>query len=180
MHGLIFEELKRYAHDRLGPSGWDTLLQRAGLAGKTYDQLQAYPDTAALQLVSAASALTGHPIAAVIEDFGEFVAPDLLRLSKPLIKSEWKTADLLEHTEETIHRVVRLDSPGAEPPALHVERKGPGQVLIVYSSPRRMCALAKGICKGIARHYQETIAITESQCMHNGDAACHITVTVES
>jgi hypothetical protein len=35
MHGLIFEELKRYAHDRLGPSGWDTLLQRAGLAGKT-------------------------------------------------------------------------------------------------------------------------------------------------
>jgi predicted hydrocarbon binding protein len=180
MHGLIFEEIKNYAENRLGSGGWEKLLKQAGLSGRVYNQVQAYPDTDALQLVGAASQMSGQPLAAVIEDFGEFVAPDLLRMSQPLIKSEWKTLDLLEHTEATIHRVVRLDNPGAEPPALHVERKGSDRVLIVYSSPRKMCSLAKGICKGIAKHYGETVTIAESRCMLNGDTACHITVDLES
>jgi len=171
MHGLIFEEIRRYAEDRLGPGGWTTLLDRAGLSSKAYDQVQAYPEADALQLVTAASHITGLPAAAVLEDFGEFVAPDLLRLSAPLVNRAWKTLDLLENTEETIHRVVRLDNPGAEPPALHVTRTGPRRVVIVYSSPQKMCALAKGICKGVAKHYHEAIALSESRCMHTANAS---------
>ena len=180
MHGLIFEEIKKYAESRLGPGGWSKLVDRAGLSRKSYDQVQAYPDAEAVQLVTAASQITGLPAASVLEDFGEFVAPDLLRLSSPLIKPAWKTLDLLENTEATIHRVVRLDNPGADPPALHVTRTGPRQLVIVYSSPRKMCALAKGICKGVARHYQEAIMISESRCMHNGDPECHIEVELQS
>ena len=180
MHGLIFEEIKRYAEDRLGPGGWTTLVERAGLRGKAYDQLQAYPDADAVQLVTAATQITGLPPAAVLEDFGEFVAPDLLRLSAPLVNGAWKTLDLLENTEATIHRVVRLDNPGADPPALHVTRTGPRGVVIVYSSPRKMCALAKGICKGVAKHYQEAITIAESRCMRRGEQECHIEVQLHT
>ena len=48
--------------------------------------------------------------------------------------------------------------------------------MISYSSQRKMCALAKGIVKGIASHFKEAVSITESQCMLKGDPTCKLVV----
>jgi len=45
-------------------------------------------------------------------------------------------------------------------------------VVITYTSPRKMCAVAKGIIRGVAAHYQEQVTVDEPQCMLRGDAAC--------
>jgi hypothetical protein len=39
-----------------------------------------------------------------------------------------------------------------------------------------MCAVAKGIAKGVAAHYSENIRISESTCMLRGAADCRITI----
>jgi hypothetical protein len=93
------------------------------------------------------------------------------------VKPEWKTLDLIEHTEERIHKIVRLRHTGARPPYLTTERRGPREIVIHYSSARRMCALAKGIARGIARSYNESITIADVRCMHRGDPTCEIVVT---
>jgi hypothetical protein len=49
---------------------------------------------------------------------------------KHLIKPEWRTLGLLEHTEETIHHVVRLNKKGADPPALKCTRRDRDEVVI--------------------------------------------------
>ena len=64
----------------------------------------------------------------------------------------------------------------ATPPALVCERTGLDEVTIVYSSPRKMCALARGISRGVAQHYGETVTINEEACMHHGAASCRIRV----
>lgn len=176
MHGIIFAELKKYIEVRHGNDTWNTLLKEAGLGAKMYTPLNAYPDEETLALVRTASRLTGKPMSALLEDFGEFIVPDLVSLYKALVNPEWKTLDFIEHTEQTIHRVVRLKSPGAKPPELKVTRVGPTELLMVYASGRKMCAVAKGISRGAARHFNETIAITETACMATGAPECRISI----
>jgi predicted hydrocarbon binding protein len=37
-----------------------------------------------------------------------------------------------------------------------------------------LCRLAKGIGKGLAKHFKETLLISETQCMHKGASSCEI------
>lgn len=174
MHGIVFNELKRYAETKHGAGTWKALLTKAGLEGKEYNPLSHYPDQDIAALVSAASAATRTPSALVLEDFGEFIAPSLLTMYANLILPRWKTIDLIDETEGTIHAVVRQRVKNAAPPKLATKRVSPEEVILTYDSPRRMCSLAKGIARGLAKHFKETVSIDEKQCMHHGAASCII------
>lgn len=176
MHGLIFSELRKYVVAKLGDPAWESLLHQAGLGSRVYVISDTYPDAEVVALVSTASKITGLTAGVILEDFGEFIVPSLLTTYKSFIKPGWRTLDLLEHTEQTIHRAVRMRDRGADPPKLQVTRTSPTEVVIVYASPRKLCAVAKGIAKGIAKHYGDTIAIRESGCMNAGYPACTIHV----
>jgi hypothetical protein len=93
-----------------------------------------------------------------------------------LLDRSWDVFDVLEHTEQTVHRVVRRQNPGASPPRLSCERRGPKELVIRYDSRRRMCAIAKGIVRGLGRHFRVRLELAESACMQRGDDACLITV----
>jgi hypothetical protein len=163
MHGIIHVELKRYVETKHGADAWKAVLQKAGTPSRIYVATNVYPDEEAAALVATASLLTKTPAETILEDFGEFVTPALLSMYQSLIKPDWKTRELLLNTEETIHRVVRLKNSGALPPQLRFEEMGPRQLKFYYNSPRRMSAVAKGIIKGVARHYREKVAIQESR-----------------
>lgn len=176
MHGFIFSELRKYADTRIGSGAWNRLLQSAGLGNKLYLPIQEYPDSDAVALVGAAAAETGMSQEEILEDFGRFLAPSLHGLYRTLVDPEWKTLDLLEHTEHTIHSVVRARNPGARPANLQAVRLSPEVVDLTYSSQRRLCPVAKGIIQGMAAHYGEDIVITETACMHQGAEACRMEV----
>jgi len=179
MHGIIFAELKKYAQARHGDDAWKVLLQTAGLPSTTlYLPIREYPDADAAAIVGAASQVTGVPAGDIMEDFGRFIAPDLLAMYRALVKPEWRTLEFLENTEETIHRVVRIKDKAAKPPEIRCERVSPAEVVIHYASHRKMCSVARGIARGVADHYGEKIDISEPSCMLRGDAECHIHVRV--
>jgi hypothetical protein len=175
MHGIIHAELKKYVDVKHGPEAWQTILQRAGLSTASYMPIGSYPDADAVAIVTAASSLTGTPAEKLLEDFGEFIAPDLLDMYRSLIRPEWKTLELLLHTEETIHRVVRIQNAGAKPPKLRFEQTKPNQLKFYYNSPRKMSAVAKGIIKGVAKHYGEMAMISERK---NADESSEMTITI--
>jgi predicted hydrocarbon binding protein len=176
MHGLIFAELKKYVDAKLGPSAWDALAEQAGLRGKIYTSVREYPDEEILALVTTACRLTGLEATKILEDFGEFMVPSLLELYGALIDPGWRTLDVIEHTESTIHRVVRLRNPGARPPELSARRVGSGQVELTYSSGRKMCGVAKGIVRGLAGHFGERVTVDETSCMLAGAPACQMVI----
>ena len=178
MHGFIFSELRKYADTKLGSGAWNRLLASANLGSKLYLPIQEYPDSDAVALVAAAAKETGASTIEILEDFGRFLAPSLLGLYRTLVNPEWKTLDLLENTEQTIHSVVRARNPGAKPANLQAVRVSPDVVDLTYSSQRKLCPVAKGIIKGMSAHYGEEIEVKETACMHEGAEACRLEVRV--
>lgn len=176
MHGIIFVELKKFADALLGEEAWDGLLKQAELVNRIYLPVQEYPDAEAVALVGAVCARTGRTADAVLSEFGRFIVPDLLRMYGSLLDRGWTTLEVIENTEETIHRVVRARNPGARPPELHCSRPSPHEVVVVYRSRRRLCGIAKGIVEGLAEHFHERVTLDETRCMLRGDPECRIHV----
>jgi predicted hydrocarbon binding protein len=179
MHGVIFTELEKYVKEKFGKAAWSGLLQEAKLGPKIYLATAEYPDEEVVAIVTAAVKATGKPAGVILEDFGEFIVPDLVKMFQMAIKPEWRTLDFLENTEHTIHKMVRLKNPGAEPPQLVTQRTHPTEVVITYTSKRRLCAVAKGIVRGVAKHYKEKITISEPTCMLTGGSRCTINVRLQ-
>ena len=178
MHGIIHTELKGFVTSLMGVDGWRQVASTAGVFDTEYVSRQSYPDDDVPAIVSAASVLSGEPVPTLLRGFGVYLAPTLLSVYRPYVKSQWRTLDLLEHTETTMHRAVRLRDPGAAPPMLSVQRVSADEVLIDYRSTRRLCQVAEGIASGVAAHYGEQVEVSQSHCMLRGDARCAISVTL--
>lgn len=178
MHGFVLTEIQRYVESRFDRKTWYALLERAGFADREYVNFLEYSDEEAVRLVGTASAMTGMPAESILDDFGFFLGGDLLRIYRPLVDPSWGTLDFLANVERTIHHVVRDRNRQAKPPALVCRRLSPAEVMIVYTSPRKMCSLARGIVRGVAAHYGEDVELVEESCMHRGDAACNLRVSL--
>lgn len=148
----------------------------ANLPSKAYSPVAEYPDSEAMASLAAASQLAGKPLGKFLEEFGEALAPKLLEMHFGLIQPEWRTLDLVTNAEEIIHSVVRRRNPVAKPPVLRCARYSDDEVQLVYASPRKLCQLAKGIVRGVARHYHEEVSINDQSCMNDGDPYCAIQI----
>jgi predicted hydrocarbon binding protein len=176
MHGLIFVQLKKYASKHLGPEAWDEVLDKAALSGRMYLPVQQYPDDEFSALVRSLSLRTGGDADALLEDLGAFMAPELMRMYGSLLQRSWTTLDVIEHTEDTVYRVLRARNQAVRSPELRAERVAPDEVIVTYDSARRLCGFAKGIVRGLARHFGENVTLDEPSCMRRGDAACRLHV----
>lgn len=149
-------------------------MAKAGLSTKLYTSFGNYPDADVVALVTAAAEITGRPVNAILEDFGEFIAPSLVAMYAHLLDRSWKALDVIEHTENTVHSVVRVQNKGATPPKLKITRPSREKAVLIYDSPRKMCAVAKGIARGVGKHFKENILISEPKCMNKGAPHCEI------
>jgi hypothetical protein len=155
MHGTILTLLKRYVQTQYDHSTWIKLMELSGLDKIEFNHKTVYPDEHIYALVGHAAEMTGIPVGELHEKFGEYLVPDLMYMYQKLLKPEWKTLDMLEHTELTMHQKVRQEHAENAPPVLEVSRLGPNELMIDYVSPRRMGGLAVGIVRGLATYYDE-------------------------
>lgn len=176
MHGIIMNQFRRFVIDRLGRDAWPELTRAAEvpLPDEPLTLGTIYPDEYLAALLPVASRTTGIPVEALLEDFGVYLAPTLLRVYEPLILSHWRALDVIENTEQVIHTVVRLQNPGASPPFLQARRVSPDEVVVDYTSPRRLCAVAKGIGRGMGQEFGEEIVASEVECMYRGNPCCRL------
>lgn len=163
MHGVVHYHLKQFVIKHAGEPAWHAILNEAGIGNKNYLITKIYPDEETISIIKTAARLTRTPAVTILEEFGKFLVPELMNAYKALIRPDWKTMELLLNTEDTIHRVVRLRNPGAQPPKLDFRQTGPNELLFFYSSPRRMSALAKGMIQGVANFFHEQISISEDK-----------------
>lgn len=176
MHGIVFGELKHYVAAKLGEGAWRTLLRQAGFGARIYIPIQPYPDGEFVALVEAVSSTADVAIPELLEDFGAYLVPTYFKLYGHLVPAGWRALDVIEHAEEVVHRVVRIKTAGAAPPELDCTRLRDDEVLLRYRSGRKLCAVARGIARGVGRHYGETISTEERHCMLDGASECEILV----
>lgn len=159
MHGIVFQQLHQFVTKNYGHESWAKITADAGLAGKMFLPSKIYPDSDAASIVQAACRTLNAEPATILEAFGEFIAPNLLKIYAASIKPDWKVLDLLEHTEERMHRAVRFSDNKATPPPLGCTRVSADKVRIEYSSERNMIDLGIGIIKGFGKFYNENLSI---------------------
>ena len=178
MHGVIHQELERFATDAFGRGAWSRIVRRAGLEHRTYVPTERYEDAELTALVIAAAGDTGLGPQRVLEMFGAAIVPTLVDAYGALVSPEWRTAELVLNTEAIIHTALRASGEGVRPPLLVTSRRGANEVVVIYASERQMCGFAKGIVRGIASHYGESVEIADEACMLRGDATCRLVVRV--
>lgn len=176
MHGMIFGQLKKFVELHHSTDVWRQLLKSIEKPGKAYFAVQLYPDEEAVGLVVALSQRTGQSVGEVLGEFGEFIAPALIQMYGGMLVPGWNTLDLLENTESRFHATV-IKRHQAQPPKLECVRTAPHKLTILYSSHRKMCALAEGTVRGVAAHYGEKVSISHKVCMLLGHSRCEIEVT---
>jgi hypothetical protein len=138
----------------------------------------AYDDEHFSALVSRACEETGAEADEFLHDFGVFTAErTFARLYPAFFTIADSARDFLLTVETRIHELVRATVPNARPPRLNVSELGEHGVSIVYSSPRQLCVLLRGLAHGVALYYQEPFTIEESTCMRRGDEACTFEVS---
>ena len=173
MHGLIFASFRDYL---LTEHGGDVAGEVT--AGEPqYTLSEAYPDEQFLVLLDRACARTGLSLEELLFEFGVFTAATTFaRLYSGLFKLSPTARDFLLTVETPIHDVVRVALPDARPPQLAVTDLGEDGLEIVYASPRRVCAMLRGLVDGTGRVYGETLEVEEPECMHRGASACRVVV----
>jgi hypothetical protein len=174
VHGLIFASFRDYLHTEHGA---DVVLDVT--AGEPqYTLSDAYPDEQFLALFGHACERTGMSPDQMLFDFGVFTAATTFaRLYSVLFKLSPTARDFLLTVETPIHDTVRVAMPDARPPQLKVTDHGEGGLQILYTSPRRLCVLLRGLVEGTGRIYDERIHVEEPECMHRGDPACRVVLT---
>ena len=178
MHGLIANQLRTFVVTHQSRDAWTAAVRTAGSRlSEDPISLSAHPaDEDIIAVVVALAAASGVTVAAMLEDFGAFLAGGLLRVYSPLVPSDWRTLDVVEHAEKHIHTAVRLRDANAGPPYLKATRVSPLEVHVVYTSPRRLCKLAEGIVRGLSMHFGEAVIVHQPDCMLHGDARCLIEI----
>ena len=174
MHGAILMELECFVVAGFSRDAWKQMHETAGVKSRIYVPISTYPDEDVVALVGAASELSGQSVGDLLGAFGEYLAPALLSSYGQLLDPAWRTLEVLEHVEKTIHRVVRLREPDAMPPHLECERLSDREVRVRYSSERGLCALATGLARGIASAFNERLSLEEPVCMLTGGAHCDL------
>jgi len=159
MHGIIFAELRKFVEGNHDHKTWVELLKASGFDGRTYYPNMPYPDSELVEIVSQASIQMGVSKDSLLESFGKFIVKDLLVVFKYTLQPDWNTLDLIENVETVIHKAVRINNKGAQPPKLTVSRVSQTRVEIVYQSPRKMEHLGVGIIKGIADSFKEKVRV---------------------
>lgn len=176
MHGVVFAELERFVTRSHGVEQWRLVLAQADMTSQVFVAVGTYPDADLMKLVQSASSVTRVPATQLLEGFGESIAPTLFSMYRTVIAKEWRTLDLVENTERVIHTVVR--SRGGTPPVLSTQRTDATHLVVTYGSQRKLCALARGIIRGIAKHYHEQVLIAETACMHTGAKNCRLELSL--
>jgi hypothetical protein len=172
VHGVIFTSLRDFVVARHGTEMVEDIF-----GAEVYLLSESYEDENLVALLERACAATGATLDELLYDFGVFTAErTFTRLYPAFFAIAPSAREFLLTVETRIHELVRATIPNARPPQLGVAELRDDGVSIVYSSPRRLCVLLRGLTEGTARHYGETTEIDETNCMNRGDDACRFEV----
>lgn len=170
MKGIIFNLLEEIVRDKYGEDAWDELLESANLDG-AYASLGSYPDADMKNLVAAAAARLKMSEDQVVRWVGREALPRTSKRYPHFFTPHANARSFVLTLNDIIHPEVRKLYPGADVPDFTYEQL-PDILVMHYRSHRKMCAFAHGMVEGAADYFREVAHVTQSLCMHRGDAEC--------
>ena len=153
MRGIVFVEMVGFLEHVGGIAFSEQVLEKSALPhGGAYTRVSRYPWEEAVQMVTAASELTGIDAAVLSEDFGSWLFERFQVLYPEILGRYTAAEDLLLHVNDHIHEEVRALNPGAVPPRVDTHAEGT-DLIVDYRSHRPFAHIAFGLVRGAMRHF---------------------------
>lgn len=177
MKGVVFNILEDMVTEQGGLLMWQKVLDKVGVDGG-YTAVATYGDDELFSIVGAVIDELGVPAEEVIGAFGTYMFGQLARRYPVFVDSCDDFFSFLESIDSVIHLEVRKLMTETQLPNIKCTRIGDSQLLMDYSSPRKLCLLAEGLIYGAADHYCNRIKIEHPVCMHKGADHCDLQVSL--
>ncbi len=179
MKGIIFNLLEDYITSRSGEDGYERLLESCSL--RTEEPLLmvapgTYPDADFQEIVRKAAAATTLTEAEFYRDFGRFAIPRMADRYPDFFAPFHHPKDFLKFTG-MVHLVeIRKLYRDAQVPDFTCQDTGPGELVLRYTSQRRLCHLVEGLIDGVAAYYGVRTDHRQTLCQHRGDRVCEFLI----
>ncbi|MEW6995111.1 heme NO-binding domain-containing protein [Colwelliaceae bacterium MEBiC 14330] len=177
MQGTIFTAFSDMVIEKIGMECWNELLDKTKPASQgIYTAGEQYKDGELIEMVKLLSKKTGIAINDLLTAFGEYIFETLYQNSPADLSSLTNLKDFLLAIDGVIHSEVKRVHPSAYLPSFKYHNSENGDLILEYSSKRKLCYLAVGLIQGAAAKFSEKISISHPVCMHKGADHCELII----
>ena len=174
MKGMVFTFLGEMVEERYGIEVWDELIDETRpVSDGVYVSTDVYPDEEFLAYVSAMSERYDIPVNDLVFAFGEYLLSTFAKVHPEFFDGH-DAKSFLKSVHDVIHVEVRKLHPDVVLPHFDYEEPEANELVMLYRSPRGLCALAEGLIAGAAGHFGVGIDRTHASCMHKGSDHCRL------
>lgn len=178
MQGSIFTAFSDMIIEKMGMEQWNDLLDKTSPPSQgIYTNGEQYDDSELINMVVALSEKTGIAPEKLIEAFGQYLFEILYNNSPVDVSKIDNLRDFLLAIENVIHAEVKRVSPKADLPTFEYEDGPNNELIMYYSSKRKLCHACIGLIYGAAKQFDEVIEIHHPLCMHDGENCCKLIVS---
>ncbi|MBV8679434.1 MAG: heme NO-binding domain-containing protein [Aquitalea sp.] len=156
MKGVVFTEFLEMVEGLFSEDMVDDIIEDAGIAsGGAYTAVGTYPFAELLALITALSQRSGLDTAQLVERFGHYLFGRFAVLYPHSIEGCSHAFAVLGNIEKYIHLEVKKLYPDAQLPEINVVSSDEQRLELLYSSPRCLAPLARGLIQGALDHFGE-------------------------
>ncbi len=172
MRGVILTNLCDMIEERYGLKFLNDVLASSVLASEgVYTVGGNYDADELFAIMETMEKLLGIPQEFILRSYGEFLALGLAKSFPAFFEADHLKA-FLKTIDHHIHIEVEKLYPGSELPKFSYVDHGGNELVMHYSSKRKLCHLAEGLIEGSAGYFNEECSLVHSTCMHRGDECC--------
>ncbi|MDO6712904.1 MULTISPECIES: heme NO-binding domain-containing protein [Aliiglaciecola] len=175
--GIVFVKFNEFIEELWGEEFWDTLLDEANLPSEgIYTTVGTYDDQELFTLVGLVVEKQNISAKDAQFAFGKWVFKELFNAA-PAGAHDFKDVfEFLHAVQDFIHVEVKKLNPDALLPEFEFLSETPTTLSFHYQSPRKLCYFCEGIVYGLAEHTGQKIAVSQTECEHQGDQRCVLEV----
>jgi hypothetical protein len=173
MQGIIFNALEEFVLESASMEVWNDVLDACQLASDgVYTAGITYDDAEVLALATALCGILNVSVNDGLKLFGVFLFDFLLKKGPIELHKYEDTPSLLLELESVVHRDVKRINPDAYTPLFEYTAITKDTGSLSYYSKRKLCVVAEGLLAGAAKHYNQTVTMKHTQCMHDDFDKC--------
>lgn len=177
MKGIIFVKFNEFIEELWGDWFWDELLEDAELPSEgIYTSVGTYDDQELYTLIGLVVDKQNISAKDAQFAFGKWIFKELYNMA-PKGGHDFKDVFVFLHAVQNfIHVEVKKLNPDALLPEFEFLSETDNLLSFHYLSPRKLCFFCEGIVHGLAEHTGQKIAVSQSECEHEGDQRCVLEV----
>jgi hypothetical protein len=179
MKGIIFTVFNDMIEEKYGLAMLDELIIQLNPPNQgSYAAGGTYQDSELMSLVTLTAKRLNVAPYQLLTDFGKYMFPVLAKKHPLFVSSTMTLKEFLKTVDGIIHVEVKKIDQDANLPTISYLEPSPNQLIMIYQSPRQLCALATGLIQGAAAYFKQTVNINHPICMHQHADHCRLEIII--